>query len=340
MTWQPKNLTREQLAERRAEAVRLLEAGEMKQVEIARHLGVTEAAVSKWKRQLTEEGAQALQLHKATGRPPKLDEHAKQALVKKLEEGAIKAGFLTAQWTQARVKQVIEHEFGVIYHQNYISRLLDDLGWSAQKPDPRAIERDEDLIRAWMSRDWSRIKKARRLGAEIIFEDEFGLSYAEPVSFTWAPKGQTPQLKRITHFRRETSTMVSLTITGKIYKRHFDGSINAEKLLVGLEHLVRHIPGSIILIWDRSRTHKAKIVKAFLEKHAHIHMEYLPAYAPEHNPEEYCHGNVKRRMKNAILSSKVEIRSRLDQGFSRLRKRPDILLGFFHHAGLILNQLW
>jgi transposase len=159
MTWQPKKLTREQLAERRAEAVRLLEAGEMKQAEIARHLGVTEAAVSKWKRQLAEEGPEALQMRKATGRPPKLDEAAKQALVKKLEEGAVAAGFATEQWTQARVKKVIEREFGVRYHQNYISRLLDDLGWSVQKPDPRAIERDEDLIRAWLSRDWPRIKK-------------------------------------------------------------------------------------------------------------------------------------------------------------------------------------
>jgi len=160
MTWQPKNLTREQLAERRAEAVRLLEAGEMKQVEIARHLGVTEAAVSKWKRQLAEEGPQALQLRKATGRPPKLDEAAKQALVKKLEEGAVAVGFPTEQWTQARVKQVIEREFGVRYHQNYISRLLDDLGWSVQKPETRAMERDEDLIRAWLSREWPRIKKS------------------------------------------------------------------------------------------------------------------------------------------------------------------------------------
>ena len=88
-----------------------------------------------------------------------LDEAAKQALVKKLEEGAVVAGFPTEQWTQARVKQVIEREFGVVYHQNYISRLLDDLGWSVQKPDSRAIERDEDLIRAWLSRDWPRIKK-------------------------------------------------------------------------------------------------------------------------------------------------------------------------------------
>jgi hypothetical protein len=37
MTWQPKNLTREQMAERHAEGVRLLEAEEMSQAEIARH---------------------------------------------------------------------------------------------------------------------------------------------------------------------------------------------------------------------------------------------------------------------------------------------------------------
>jgi transposase len=138
----------------------LFENGEgVKQVEIARHLGVTEAAISKWKRQLAEEGPEALQLRRSSGRPPRLDETARQALVKKLEEGAVAAGFPTEQWTQARVKKVIEREFGVRYHQNYISRLLKDLDWSVQKPDPRAIERDEDLIRAWLSRDWPRIKK-------------------------------------------------------------------------------------------------------------------------------------------------------------------------------------
>jgi transposase len=134
--------------------------------------------------------------------------------------------------------------------------------------------------------------------------------------------------------------MAGLTISGKIYKRHFDGSIDTEKLLDGLEHFHQHIQGAIILIWDQSRTHKALLVKAYLEKHPEIHVEYLPSYAPELNPEEYCHGNVKRRMKNAIFHSKIEIRNSLNKGFSRLRKRPDILLGFFHHAGLELNQLW
>ena len=148
------------MAERRAEGVRLLEAGEMTQVEIARHLGVTEAAVSQWKKQLVEEGPQALQARKATGRPPKLDAATKAELVKKLEEGAIVAGFPTEQWTQSRVKQLIKREFGVVYHQNYISRLLDDLGWSVQKVDPRAMEQDEELVRAWLSQDLPRIKKS------------------------------------------------------------------------------------------------------------------------------------------------------------------------------------
>ena len=148
------------MAERRAEGIRLLEAGKMSQAEIARHLGVTEAAVSKWKRQLFGQGPQVLQARKASGRPPKLDDVAKAKLIKKLEEGAIAAGFSTEQWTQARVKKLIKREFGVVYHQNYISRLLDDLGWSVQKMDPRAIERDEELIRAWLIRDWPRIKKS------------------------------------------------------------------------------------------------------------------------------------------------------------------------------------
>lgn len=148
------------MAERRAEGVRLLEAGEMSQAEIARHLGVTEAAVSRWKKSLETHGAQALEARTATGRPSKLSSAEREQLVAILEEGALAADFPTEQWTQVRVKQVIQREFGVQYHRNYISRLLHDLGWSVQKPEARAIERDEDLIRAWLQKDWPRIKKS------------------------------------------------------------------------------------------------------------------------------------------------------------------------------------
>ena len=134
--------------------------------------------------------------------------------------------------------------------------------------------------------------------------------------------------------------MAALTISGKIYKRHFAGSINSEKLIVGLDHLRRHIRGPFIIIWDRSRTHRSNLVKQYMQDHPEIYVEYLPAYAPELNPEEFCHGNIKRRIKNAVFFSTSEIRKALDLGFARLRKRPDILLRCFHHAGLALKQLW
>lgn len=159
MTWIPKKLTREQMAERRAEGVRLLEAGEKRQVQIARELGVSEAAVSVWNKKLQEQGPQALEARQASGRPARLSPADRQKLEEKLRLGALAAGFPTEQWTQARVKKVIEQEFGVVYHRDYISRLLGAMGWSVQKPDSRAIERDEELILAWLKRDWPRIKK-------------------------------------------------------------------------------------------------------------------------------------------------------------------------------------
>jgi len=134
--------------------------------------------------------------------------------------------------------------------------------------------------------------------------------------------------------------MAGLTITGKIYKKHFEGSINSVKLIQGLEHFRRHIRQPLIMIWDRSRTHRSKLMKKYLSAHPEIQIEFLPAYAPEINPEEFCHGNVKRAVKNAVFTSKQDIRKRLDGRFAALRKRPDVLLSCFQHAGLSLNQLW
>ena len=88
------------------------------------------------------------------------------------------SGFDTERWTLARVQALIEKEFGVHYHPNYISRLLHDLGWSVQKPETRAMERDEELIRAWLSKDWNRIKKsaaARRRRSCLRMNLEFPL---------------------------------------------------------------------------------------------------------------------------------------------------------------------
>ena len=100
------------------------------------------------------------------------------------------------------------------------------------------------------------------------------------------------------------------------------------------------MPGPLILIWDRARPHRSHLTGTYLAAHPEIMVEELPTYAPELNPEEYCHGNVKQHLKNARPSTKAEIRASLDRGFQRLRRRPDLLLSFFHAAGLGVKQLW
>lgn len=111
---------------------------------------------------------------------------------------------------------------------------------------------------------------------------------------------------------------MALTLSGRIYKRHFDGSIKSEQTIEALQHLQRYVPGKIILIWDRARIHTSKKVRTYLFDHSEIEVELLPVHAPELNPEECCHGNVKQGLKNARPTCKTEMRSMLDRSFARL----------------------
>jgi transposase len=182
-------------------------------------------------------------------------------------------------------------------------------------------------------------KKARRRGAEIVFVDETGFSFRAKTDTTWAPRGQTPVLRRMSK-RRQLSTVIGLTLSGKIYKRHFEHAIGAVEILKTLRHFQRHISRPMIIIWDRLNAHRAAIVKEYMAARPEMAVEWLPPYAPDLNPEEGCHGNVKQHLRNAAPPNSRDIRAQVDRGFARLRRRPDLILGFFRHAGLDIHQLW
>jgi transposase len=160
MAFQPTHLSRAQLEERRRLGVHLLRQGKLSQAEIARHLGVSRSAVSQWANKLAQGGLGALRQRTSCGRPPKLSKVQKHTLRRLLKRGARQAGFPTERWTLQRIQSLIEREFRVTYHPTYVARLLKQLGWSPQVPLPRAKERDEGLIRTWLTHDWPRIKKS------------------------------------------------------------------------------------------------------------------------------------------------------------------------------------
>src|SRR5579875_2022659 len=80
-------------------------------------------------------------------------------LLRLLLKGAPAHGYRTQLWTTARIAEVIGREFGVHYHRDHVGRLMHSLNWSPQKPETRAVERDDEAIQRWKRKDWPRIKK-------------------------------------------------------------------------------------------------------------------------------------------------------------------------------------
>lgn len=148
----------EYLEQRRLRAISLLKRG-MAPVDVARKLGVDRRSVRRWKAGYRRRGRRALKARQAPGRPTKLDLGNRRRLRGLLLAGAHKAGFSTDLWTCPRVGRIIEREFGVRYHVDHLGRLLRGLGFSPQKPEALARERNESAIRRWVAVDWPRLKK-------------------------------------------------------------------------------------------------------------------------------------------------------------------------------------
>ncbi len=111
---------------RRMRAWELHEHG-WKQKDIASALGVSEGAVSQWRKYARVQGAQALRHQPAPGATPKLTAEQRAQLPGLLSKGAQAFGFRGQVWTTARVAQMIQREFGVSYHRAHCSRLLRSL---------------------------------------------------------------------------------------------------------------------------------------------------------------------------------------------------------------------
>jgi transposase len=140
------------------EAARLLGAG-INQSEVARRLGVHRQSVIRWQRALARMGRAGLKKADRAGRKPKLSGQQLAEIEHTLKEGPESMGYATGLWTLARVRKLIEQQYGVRYNPSQVWRILRKLNWSCQRPSGRALERDEQAIRRWKRVEWPRVKK-------------------------------------------------------------------------------------------------------------------------------------------------------------------------------------
>jgi transposase len=144
---------------RRLRAAELFAQGRT-QAEVARELGVSRQSAHVWHARFEEGGVDALRSRGPTGPNPKLSDAQLTSIEQALLQGARANGFDTDLWTLERVAVVITQLTGVRHHPGHVwSILRRRLGWSLQRPERRASERDEQAIARWVAHEWPRIKK-------------------------------------------------------------------------------------------------------------------------------------------------------------------------------------
>lgn len=143
---------------RRVRAGRMLLSGKGP-TEVARAVGVARQTVHTWKGVLDEGGIDALRAMGDKGRPPQLDKRQFELLRRSLLTNPTEQGFGTELWTLKRIRLLIKRMFGVSYSEVHVWRILGALGFSSQKPERRAIERDDAAVEQFKHSTLPALKK-------------------------------------------------------------------------------------------------------------------------------------------------------------------------------------
>jgi transposase len=188
-------------------------------------------------------------------------------------------------------------------------------------------------------------KNAKRLNAWLGFLDESGILMAPLVRRSWSPRGQTPVLWQKGRHHRKVSVIAALCVSPsrrqiRLYFRllangNFDG-LGVRDFLRDLRQHQRRL----VLVWDRSQTHRARPVQDFLQQSSRIQTEFLPPYAPELNPVEYVWSWLKTNPLANLACLDVDTLARNARHHARrLQHRHDLLWSFIQHSPLPLRLI-
>ncbi len=179
-------------------------------------------------------------------------------------------------------------------------------------------------------------KGALKEGRTILFVDQSGFYLLPMVVRTYAPVGKTPVLKE-NLTRDHLSAMSAITLEGKLYMTFQDRAFKGEDAVRFLKHLMRQIPGKLLVVWDGSPIHRGGAVKDFLASGAsrRLKLERLPGYAPDLNPDEGIWKHLKCvELRNLCCRSLSELKVELRKAKERLRHKRDVILGCIRQPGL------
>lgn len=180
-------------------------------------------------------------------------------------------------------------------------------------------------------------KGAQQTGKTIVFLDEAGCYLFPSVVRTYAPRGHTPVLReQVT--RDHLSLISGVTPQGGLFVRMQDRPFRGADAARFLRHLVEHVSPRLLVVWDGSPLHRSHEVKAFLASEAgrSVHLERLPGYAPELNPDEGVWHLLKGvELKNVACTHLDHLVDEMRKAIKRLRQKPRLLRACVAQVGFV-----
>jgi transposase len=181
-------------------------------------------------------------------------------------------------------------------------------------------------------------KNAARLAAHLVFIDESGFLLIPSVRKTWSPIGQTPIFHH--RYRNDRISAISgIAVSPKrfhctLYCQLYEDNIQGEEVVVFLRHLLRQIPGHLIVLLDNGTTHRSNSVEELLSRTSRLHLEPFPPYAPELNPDEGVWNHLKKTLANGRPDTQAELMDVLSDEICKLATSQQLLSGCIKQSDL------
>ena len=255
---------------------------------VAEGIGINRRTIYKWIRAHHDHGDEAFVTGERTGRPPKLDGKQLEKLARIIrDKNPLQLGFDYALWTIPLIRRMIEAKFDVKLSDASVGRLLRRMGFTPQRPLFRALQQDSARVEHWRKKKLPKLaRRAKRENALIFFAEESGMCRDYRAGRIWAPKGETP-IVQATDARLPLNMISAITNRGHFRFMTVDGSVTATVFRNFLKRLIEGMEQKIFLVVDGQTTHKAKLVRTFVEANKErIKLVFLPRYASELSQDE------------------------------------------------------
>jgi transposase len=264
--------------------------------DVAEMLALGEQTVRDYRNHFLWKGVASLVYKRPQGRPNKLTKTQRKALAELIQAGPQAAGYTSGCWNTPMIQDLIHHHFGVEYHPHYICTLLHNLGFSYQKARFVSDHLNEAKRLEWRQIRWPHIlRRARQRKALLLFGDEASFAQWGSLSYTWAPRGQQPEVP--TSGKRRAYKVFGLIdyFSGRLFYKGHTGRFNSASYTAFLLDVLSQTRWHVVVIQDGARYHTSKAMQQFFDAHAdRLTIEQLPAYSPDFNPIEHLWKKVKK----------------------------------------------